>query len=85
MKLLRRKCIVCGDEYQPIRGHSLTCSPPCSKQAKLERERKRWRAKRGTDPAKYIENRDPDAVLARRRERYRRGQAARRARVKAQQ
>lgn len=45
-------------------------------------ERVKQRKRRGTDPAKYIENRDPEAIKARARERWRRGQAARRARMR---
>jgi hypothetical protein len=43
--------------------------------------RERQRRIRGTDPADYAENRDPEAVKQRERERWRRGQAARRARL----
>jgi hypothetical protein len=43
--------------------------------------RQRQRRIRGTDPADYAENRDPEAIKQRERERWRRGQAARRARL----
>lgn len=45
------------------------------------RSREYQRDKRGTDPADYVENRDPVAIKERERERWRRGQAARRARM----
>lgn len=48
--------------------------------AKSQRELKR--RVRGTDPADYVENRDPATVKERERERWRRGQAARRERLR---
>jgi len=52
-----------------------------SRAAGREYQRKR----RETDPARFMENRDPEAVKQRARERWRRGQAARRARMREAQ
>lgn len=49
-----------------------------------EASRESQRRRRGTDPADYTENRDPEAVKQRARDRWRRGQAARRARLRDQ-
>ena len=46
------------------------------------RTREYQRRVRGTDPADYAENRDPEAIKERERERWRRGQAARRDRLR---
>lgn len=44
--------------------------------------RERGRLQNGADPSKFIENRDPEAINKRERERWPRGQATRRARLR---
>lgn len=79
-----RICIVCGDRFHARHGNARACSPECSAVRNLERTREYHREVRASDPAKFLENRDAEAILERRRARYRRGQAARRARLRGE-
>lgn len=79
-----RPCLHCGVTFTPEHGNAQTCSFECKRERNLKRTREYHREARDSDPAKFMENRDPAAVAERRRERYRRGQAARRARLKAE-
>lgn len=85
-RVLKRKpraCLCCGVVFVPEHGNAYTCSAECKRERKLTRERLKMRDVRKSNPAKFAENRDADAILERRRERYRRGQAARRSKLKA--
>lgn len=83
-KLHPRACLCCGVTFKPEHGNSYTCSPECKAERNRVRTREYHREVRSTDPAKFMENRDPAAIAERRRARYRRGQAARRERLKAE-
>src|SRR5689334_12409576 len=92
-----KACVVCNVKFESLDARK-ACSDECSaalyKRTAAEyrtrhlrriqnRNREKMREKRGTDPAKFMENRDPEAMKARERERWRRGQAAHRAREAA--
>lgn len=94
-----RPCVVCGVLIEPFYNLK-TCSDECRAVLRKRtaqayyvehqdeirpRNREYKREVRGTDPTKFIENRDPEAIKARARERWRRGQANRRARLREAQ
>lgn len=83
MKRKPRPCLHCGVVFVPEHGNAKTCTAECKRERKLTRSREYQRDIRKSDPAKFMENRDAAAILERRRARYRRGQAARRARLRA--
>ncbi|HEV7693128.1 MAG TPA: hypothetical protein VGO52_20000 [Hyphomonadaceae bacterium] len=71
-------------EWNQENAEEIAAKSKARRERNLERynaaARERKRQQRGTDPSKFIENRDPEAIKARKRERWRRGQANRRAR-----
>lgn len=86
-----RDCVICAETFEVVApmGMAKTCSPECSRELTRQRNRsethlaynrERQRRIRETDPADFAENRDREAQKARERERWRRGQAARRER-----
>ncbi len=77
-----RACLCCAVVFVPDHGNAKMCSVECKHERNVTRTREYLRKVRKTAPTKFAENRDPVAILERRRERYRRGQAARRARLK---
>jgi len=94
-----RNRTTCGDECSAARRASYLskwrASNADANNEKAKRRRERdietartrnrdyMREQRGTDAAKFLENRDPEAMKERERERWRRGQARRRERVRA--
>jgi hypothetical protein len=82
---LARTCFHCRAVFTPKHGNARNCSPHCMVEHYRSLHRNRQRRLRGTPPERFAENvdRDPVAILERKRLRYRRGQAARRLRLKA--
>lgn len=78
-----RPCLNCGVVFTPDHGNAKSCSPECMVARERSIKRERQRRIRNTPPERFAENidRDPVAMLERKRARYRRGQRAHRARV----
>lgn len=79
-----RACAECGEVFSDRHANAVTCSAVCKENRLRRQYRLKMRRNRGVKLEwRLTENRDAEASKVKERERWRRGQAARRERLKA--